>query len=255
MLQGQLQIDPTQFAQHARRLATLKREPREWTHHVVHDPNTGVNHSLLFNRRSGQYYHVLPHGPMSEAGMGSALTDVQSAVPIAGSIMAVVPAVAAIPLAGPIIGAAMAGISLIISLFNKQAQNKVATTAIVNKVAPYLQQNLAAWNQSQKTQSEQAQALQNFDSLWQQVVSQCSQPQFDGPGERCISDRQRGSTKGYDWFKLYRDPIANDPHVIPDAQAAAAQAAGAVSSIFGSGSSSMLIPLVAAGLVLWAVAS
>jgi hypothetical protein len=41
-----------------------------------------------------------------------------------------------------------------------------------------LQQNLAAWQSlspADKTLATQAQALQNFDAVWQQVVQACAQ--------------------------------------------------------------------------------
>lgn len=133
-------------------------------------------------------------------------------------------------LAIPIIGAAVAGVTLAIGLWINRLgpKQKIATTKIVNEAEPYLKQNLDAWNSSKKTVSDQKQALVNFDNIWLQVEQTCSQSQYGEPGYRCIQDRMpqgmtvtingnsyTGNGK-WNWFSYYRDPIANDPNVMPD---------------------------------------
>lgn len=159
-------------------------------------------------------------------GFGGAADLAVSAGSIAGS--AATPAIAgslassgliAGSLAVPVVGAAIAGIALAVEawIHRRGPVQKVQTTKIVNEAEPYLQQNLTAYLAGPRTVTNQQAALQTFDLIWQRVVDECSQAQFGEPGQRCVSDRQRGSTKGYDWFALYRDPIANDTQVVADA--------------------------------------
>lgn len=116
----------------------------------------------------------------------------------------------------PIIGVAVAGITLaLIAIFSRKGpKQKVATTQIVNKVAPLWEQNLTAYMNGPHTASSQAQALANFDAGWQYIVDNCGIPEMGDPGQRCISERDRGGI--YDGFAAWRDPIANDPNVRPD---------------------------------------
>ena len=119
--------------------------------------------------------------------------------------------------------------------------SKLATTAIVNQAEVFLQQNLAAWQAlpaSQRTPATQAQALANFDQVWQQVVTACEGTgQYGTAGQNCVGDRQRGAClyqpqpgQCWNWFVGYRDPIANDPRV----------AANAASSILPAGVTALL---------------
>ena len=153
-------------------------------------------------------------------------------------------------LAVPVIGAAIAGVTLAVGLWMNRMgpKQKVYTTRIVDEAEPLLVQNLDAWRRSPKHRSEQAAALQNFDAVWAAVVASCDRPEMGAPGQNCIRDRQRGSTKGYDWFALYRDPIANDPNVTADP-------VDAFLSGEWSGGQSVLPLLLIGGLALWAVAS
>lgn len=121
------------------------------------------------------------------------------------------------------ISAAIGAVTLLIAKFKQRAQQKVATTQIVNEAEPLLQQNLQAWQQSSKTVSDQAQALANFDVIWAEVSRQCNQPQFGKPGTWCTDDRKAGACKWRDangecwnWFVGYRDPIASDTNVVAD---------------------------------------
>jgi hypothetical protein len=109
----------------------------------------------------------------------------------------------------------------LIGRWRKNQQQKVASTQVVNEAEPYLQQNLAAYLASSRTTSEQQQALQNFYTIWNQVVARCNEV-GGSAGERCIEDRQEGSNPpwgGENWFERYLDPIRQDPNVVPDAQA------------------------------------
>lgn len=133
--------------------------------------------------------------------------------------MGLVPLAAGAAAGGPpgwIIGAALTGVTTLIGLFSnrKRGKQKIATTQIVNEAEPLLQQNLAAWQGSDHYESQQIQALANFDSIWSAVVSQCSDPAFGPPGQWCVDDRKRGGK--WDWFARYRDPITDDPNVQSD---------------------------------------
>jgi hypothetical protein len=101
------------------------------------------------------------------------------------------------------------------ALFNRKGpKQKVATTEIVNKAEPLLQENLVGYMAGPRTQSSQAQAMENFKAGWQYVVDNCNVPVMGNPGQECVRDRQRGGE--WDWFSYYYDPIANDTGVIAD---------------------------------------
>lgn len=127
-------------------------------------------------------------------------------------------AVAGTSLAVPVVGAAIAGATLLVGLFlnRKKPAQKVATTQIANEVEGLMKENLLAWKQSDKTIVEQQQALANFDGLWNRFVELTAEdPQMGSPGKQAVVDRKRepqggDNLPGIDWFAFYRDPIAND---------------------------------------------
>ncbi len=184
------------------------------------------------------------------AGLGIESNQITGAV---GSSL-----LAAAPLTGPaapFLAAAGALTSLIGSFFHPD-MTKIEATNIVNKIeAEYLKPYLAAWQAlpaNQKTQSAQAAAENVFHTAWNAVVQACSAPALGTAGVNCIGDRQRGSTKGYDWFALYLDPIALDTSVVPDPTPSMDQS---ISTLSQSVSSATGIPtpvLLGAGLLLLA---
>ncbi len=124
----------------------------------------------------------------------------------------------------PVIGAVVAGVTLaLMAWFNRKGPHqKVATTQIANDLEPMLQKNVAGYLSGPRTRSSQAQALANFDAVWNTLVENCRTEEMGDPGVRCVEDRQAGSCKWqeagacWNWFIGYRDPIANDPNVNPD---------------------------------------
>ncbi len=176
------------------------------------------------------------------------------AVPAVLVSQGVIGSIAAGSLAVPVIGAAIAAVTAVVGIFMARAAKyhaeEAATTQIVDQAEQLMKQNLAAWNSSNKTASEQAQAEANFQNIWDQVVKACSNPQFEDPGKRCVADRSRGGT--WDWFGYYLDPIANDPNVQPDPVVGAVS--GVVSGIQSAFSGGSLIPFLLAGALLVAVA-
>ena len=152
----------------------------------------------------------------------------------------------AIPVAGPFIQAA-AGIAISIeSMFQGCGQTCVQASNIANQVGDLLQQNLDNYLALPiHYASLQAAALKVFDGAWAQLVQACNNPALAAAGQRCISDRQRGActwknkaggwvqdssgkwsyvppgakdsgSDCWNWFIGLRDPIANDPTVVPD---------------------------------------
>lgn len=198
-------------------------------------------------------------------------------------------------LSGPV-GAAIAGVIAVASLIANMIGKGCGQTCIVasndaNKIEPVLQQNLQAYLSSPvRYKSLQTAALNNFDTVWNALKTACSDPSLAAAGQRCISDRQSGACKYHtspggwangvytapgqnnsgpacwNWFIGYRDPIANDPTVVPDptpapisnivgtVTGAASDVSTALSSLIPSGMnlSSLLIPgaLLLGGLVL-----
>jgi hypothetical protein len=153
-------------------------------------------------------------------------------------------------LAGGPLGAAIAGIAAVglalANLFSGCGQTCVEATKIANQCEPLLLQNLQHYlSAPTHYASMQAAALNNFDFVWAALTKSCSTPALQQAGQNCVQDRQRGACKwtaspggwaqdstgkwtysGYgaagsgsacwNWFVGYRDPIANDPTVIPD---------------------------------------
>jgi hypothetical protein len=191
--------------------------------------------------------------------------------------------VAAVPIAGQIAVAALAITAVIAALFKGCGQTCILTTNEVNQVEPYLQQNLAEYLAAPVSAATQQEALNNFNQLWQGVVTYCSQPSMSTAGKNCISDRQEGScayktspggwnqTNGvwsytypgangsgstcWNWFVGYHDPIANDPRVAAASASSATTSnpVSAVASALSSGGlSSFLLPalLIGGGLLV-----
>lgn len=125
----------------------------------------------------------------------------------------------------PVIGPALAAVTIgLTALFNrKSGRQKVAATEIVDQLEPFMRQNLAAYREGPRTRADQAQALKNFDDAfaWLQSAEACGNKELADAGKRCISERSPGGK--WDWHAYYRDPIANDPDVRPDALTSAAQ--------------------------------
>lgn len=129
-----------------------------------------------------------------------------------GSIAAGLWGAAAVPIIGGIVVGATLALSALFA--RKGPKQKVATTQVVDAVEPHLRDNLDGYFSGPRTVSSQRQALANFDAGWQYVLENCGQTVMGEPGRRCIDERQPGGR--WDWFALYRDPIANDPEVMAD---------------------------------------
>lgn len=196
----------------------------------------------------------------AQQAVGYASTGTSAAV--SGAVLAGLIPASVIPFVGPAVAIAAMAAQILIKN-SGCGQTCIQTSEWANKAAAALQQNLDAWRALPvKTKSSQALALQTFDQIWNQLVTMCSDPQWGNAGKRCISDRQQGACKWkngndcWNWFIGYRDPIANDPGVVPD-PTVLDEASSAVNSIFGtSGSSSSLLPLLLiGGLIAWGVSS
>lgn len=199
------------------------------------------------------------------AGLGSTQsiiapinTTISAAGSVAGGLVAAgtisLPGVASAAVAVPIIGAAVAGVTLLIGIWlngiAKHNAEKAATTAIVNQAEPFLKQNVAAFlSLDAPTQSDQAQALANFDNIWQQVVAACENGgQYEDAGQRCVGDRSAGGQ--WDWFSYYRDPIATATNVVPDPIASVAGISSLFAGLSSGGAGSLLLPALLIGAVL-----
>lgn len=153
----------------------------------------------------------------------------------------------------PVIGAALAGITIGIMELIKHSgcgPTCIQATQYANQAGTLLTQNLDAYMALPvpRAQSAQTQALQNFDAIWAKLQQMCGDPSLGAAGQRCITARQQGSCAYHvapgggwqqqggtwtfvpygpnnsgpacwNWFVGLRDPIANDPFVVPDAQA------------------------------------
>ena len=129
------------------------------------------------------------HSPARRGGMGDTAA--------AGAEAAIRGAEQGMAQGGPI-GAAIGAVTDLIgsllttSLSGKQKQS---TTAIANDAEVLMQQNLSAYLASPRSQADQAAALQNYDQLWNWLVTNCATPSLADAGVACVDDRQRGACK------------------------------------------------------------
>lgn len=180
-------------------------------------------------------------------------------------------------LAVPLVGAAFAGIVLgIQALMNSGCgQTCVLTSQAANKATALMAQNLGAYLDLPAPRSKTAQAayLANFDQIWAWLQQVCGQPGMGNAGVRCIQNQMPGTcplkvsafgwqknpdgswfyqkngpsgsgTNCWNYFSGFRSPIADDPTVVDDSQAASASG---VSALLGSSS---LLPLLAVGAMV-----
>lgn len=199
---------------------------------------------------------------------------------------------AAIPVAGPFIALAATIAVAVEKIFSGCGATCTQATQYVNQaqaaLAPLFDAYMAA---PIHYASMQAAYLNTFDQAWAYVLQNCGNPQLGTAGQNCISQRQAGgcvakvapfgwqqnsdgtytyvpagaSGSGstcWNWFSGMRDPIANDPTVVPDPVGAVTDANGNVTSIAptagtsltsllgGSTSSSTDLLYLAGGLAL-----
>ena len=152
-------------------------------------------------------------------------------------------------IAGPVgaaIGASIGVILAVASMFKGCGQTCIAATHIVDQVGAQLVEMFNAYmNAPVHYQSMQTAYLQAWDAFWQSVVQACGDPSLGQAGVNCVADRQQGachyhtSPGGWskdangnwkyvapgangsgktcwDWFVGTRDPVAQDPTVVPD---------------------------------------
>lgn len=170
-----------------------------------------------------------------------------------------------------LIGAAVA----IASLFKGCGQTCIAATHIADQAGQIIDQAYYAYMGAPvHTQSMQQAYLQLFDGTMQAMDQACSDPALGIAGQKCISDRAQGScaykvsaggwkqdANGNWTFVNYgangsgdtcwnsyigrRDPVANDPTVVPDPSSQITSASGVVDSVVAG-----LSPLMLGGFAL-----
>lgn len=186
----------------------------------------------------------------------------------------------------PIVGAVIAGITIgITAILNSGCgQLCIVTSNWANQAEDLLKQNIAGYFNlpAPRTVEQKAQALANFDNIWNYLYQQCANPQLGVPGSNCINDRKAGACKWhvttpnlwpgqpgpgecFNWFNGYRDPIANDPAVVSgvtDSLLSGASSGTSTSDLLGSlfgntddptGPGSMLPLLAGTALILVAL--
>lgn len=226
-------------------------------------------------------FRCSPHQHRGMGGLGATMAQtVSTGAATTGTLIAALSGAGS--LAGPIGSAVGVVAGLLVQVFQGCGNTCVEATSIVNQVEPILAQNLTAYlSEPVHYASLQAAALNNFDTAWAAVVQNCSNPALGSAGQNCVSDRQRGScayktspggwngktftgagangsgSTCWNWFVGYRDPIANDPNVVPDPSASSSSVLSAVgispsTTIAGIPISSLLLPagLLIAALIL-----
>lgn len=215
---------------------------------------------------------------------GGAATADQIATLGASTTVAILTPLLALGPWGAVAGGLIALAGEIASLFGGCGQTCVQASNIANQVEPVLQRNLQQYlaAPAPRPASLQAGALNTFDAAWAALQQACSNPQLQAAGQRCVSDRAQGAchyktspggwsgttytppgasgsgSTCWNWFVGYRDPIANDPNVVPDpVSSGSSSLLSSVgidpnASVFGLPLSDLLIPaaLVFVGLFL-----
>jgi hypothetical protein len=110
----------------------------------------------------------------------------------------------------PVIGAAATGVLIAWAYFKRRNAQKVAATELVDEIEPILAQNRDAYLAGPRNAEAQRAALAMFDDAWSWLSSRsaCGAAELGSAGERCLSERAAGGR--WDWFAVYRDPIAAD---------------------------------------------
>lgn len=231
--------------------------------------------------RSRARFVYPPPGRGVGALTGTAATIASAAGTAATVTGALVASLAAIPIAGPIAAGIVAVGELLANIFSGCGQTCVQATDIANQVGDALTQNLNVYMSAPvHYASLQAAALNNFDSAWSNLVAACGAPALGSAGQACISERQQGAcywkaspggwsqdaagvwtytgygpagsgTACWNYFVGMRDPIANDPTVVPDpVGSSVASATGSLLSVFGINPSSTIAGIPISDLAL-----
>ena len=218
------------------------------------------------------------------AGGASAASAILSTTALTGSAIC------------PPCGIALAIGASLVGIITKMAagcgNSCIEASDAANQAEPLLVQNVSNYTSAPvRYKSLQAAALANFDQIFTALEQKCQQIGGAG-GTNCIKDRQAGACKWkatpptwtknadgsysytpagpagsgsscWNWVAGYRDPIANDPGVVPDPPAQSAPGdvltslSTSLSSLLGgsaaSGSISPLLLLLLGGAVLYMV--
>jgi hypothetical protein len=140
--------------------------------------------------------------------------------------------------AAPFVAAAGAITTFISSFLQPNIPKEVASARVDEIEADFMKPNLERWwaiPQELRTREVQQAALDVFNRAWAGVIQFCSSIQLGSAGVNCVKDRQRGGR--YDWWSYFYDPIANDPHVAQNEEAAQQKAAeeAAAASVLNAG--------------------
>jgi hypothetical protein len=138
-------------------------------------------------------------------------------------------------------------------------QTCIETSSWANQAAAALQKNLDAYFAlpAPRTEAQQALAIANFNTIWQQLQQLCGQAGTGNAGVRCITDRQSGACtwkqkyapvypgepnvgECWNWFNGYLGPIQADP-VVSDT----ASTVSTLSSDLTTSSGTSLLPILA----------
>lgn len=131
----------------------------------------------------------------------------EQGVGVAGSAaVGITPLLTTAAWAVPVVGTAVAAVTLAVMLLKNRRgpQQRIQTSQWADDAERVLQDNLGAFER-QANSATKTVALENFDSVWAELVSRCGDPAMGNPGRACIADRQRGGK--FDWWAAYRDPI------------------------------------------------
>jgi hypothetical protein len=211
-------------------------------------------------------------GSLAASGASAVLGSIAAS---GGSVLGLTGA--ALSAAVPIIGAGLAAATMLVQYLVANSgcgQTCIVTSEWANKAADALQQVMDGYFAlpAPRTKTQQAVAVANFQTIWDQLRAACGQPGTGDAGKRCISDRQQGACtwrqkyapvypgqpevgECWNWFNGYLKPIQMDT-VVPD-PSPVDEASAAISSVFGgtgSGGVDLLPVLVIGGLLAAAVA-
>ncbi len=184
--------------------------------------------------------------------LGDARTTAMTSVNAGGTAATAILSHTAAAWAVPVVGAAVAGVGLALTLIfaRKGPWQRVEATKLVEAVIAELQANLKAYFEGPRTISSQAAALANYDAAWAWLASPegLANPKLGNPGKVGLAERSPGGK--WDMRRDLRDPIANDPEVRPDPTVAENIAASAAGFFGGNWTMVAGVALILIGLLL-----
>lgn len=202
--------------------------------------------------------------PTGQVIGGSAVTGATAGIttglitgsPLRGAVAAAGATIATLaPLAGPfapLVAGFGAAVTLFANMFHGCGPTCVQATQLANQAQQIWQQIKDQYfAMPVRHVSDQQAALNAMDQVWVWLKDSCNQPALADAGQRCWTERQCNPNGKFSWCPSFRDPVANDPAVLPDPIVTPASVLASALNISPDSTMALLgVALVAAGVLL-----